>query len=102
MKLSGQMAIVTGAGRGIGKAIAERFAEEGARVALVSRSKDEIEAVAEEHETKFKAVRYNFELSPDLSKGLNVKRVPTVFLIYRGNVVENVVGWQKDRLDSLV
>lgn len=38
MKFSNQVAIVTGSGRGIGHAIAVRFADEGARVAVVSRS----------------------------------------------------------------
>lgn len=46
MSLKGQTAIVTGAGRGFGKAIAARLAAEGAKVALVSRSADQLNAVA--------------------------------------------------------
>jgi NAD(P)-dependent dehydrogenase (short-subunit alcohol dehydrogenase family) len=45
--LEGQTALVTGGGRGIGKAIAIAFARAGARVAVAARTRDEIEAVAE-------------------------------------------------------
>jgi 3-oxoacyl-[acyl-carrier protein] reductase len=46
--LTGKVAIVTGAGRGIGKAIALTLSRGGARVALASRSELELRAVAEE------------------------------------------------------
>lgn len=44
--LQNRTAIVTGASRGIGQAIAERLAAEGALVGLVARSREELEAVA--------------------------------------------------------
>ena len=43
--LEGQVAVVTGAGRGFGRAIAERLAAEGANVALLSRSLAQLEKV---------------------------------------------------------
>src|SRR5438552_14058914 len=46
-RLDGKVAIVTGASRGIGEAIAVAFAEQGARVALASRKIEELQKVAE-------------------------------------------------------
>jgi NAD(P)-dependent dehydrogenase (short-subunit alcohol dehydrogenase family) len=48
LKLAGQVAIVTGAGRGIGRAVAKALAGAGAAVVLVARSVRELEAVAGE------------------------------------------------------
>lgn len=42
----GEAVLITGAGRGIGRAMAERFALEGAPVALLARSANELEEVA--------------------------------------------------------
>lgn len=48
--LAGKIAIVTGAGRGIGKAISLLLGQSGAHVVLASRSDSELEAVREEIE----------------------------------------------------
>jgi 7-alpha-hydroxysteroid dehydrogenase len=44
--MNGKVALVTGAGRGIGQAIALAFAEQGADVAIAARTETEIEATA--------------------------------------------------------
>jgi len=51
--LAGKVAVITGSSRGIGKAIAERFAEHGARVVISSRKAEACEAVAKEINTRY-------------------------------------------------
>mgnify|MGYP003575116137 CR=1 FL=1 len=48
MKLTGQVAVITGAGRNIGKAMAKLFASEGAKVAVIETHEGRGQAVVDE------------------------------------------------------
>ncbi len=47
-RLDGKIALVTGASQGIGRAIARKFAAQGAKVVLAARNKEKLDSLAEE------------------------------------------------------
>lgn len=55
--LTGKVALITGSSRGIGRAIAERMAEQGARVVISSRKQDACDAAAAEINERYGAGR---------------------------------------------
>jgi len=95
--LQGRVALVTGASRGIGRAIAQRLARDGADVALVARS---VEALAETKGAAEAAGRRALALAIDIADAKaiqdGVKRV--VEEMGRLDIVVNNAGLTRDGL----
>ncbi len=78
--LTGLVAVITGSSRGIGRAIAERMAEHGARVVISSRKADACEAVAKDLQQRFgsgcaMAIPANISSKDDLQHLMNEARL---------------------------
>jgi short-subunit dehydrogenase len=73
-RLSGRVALITGASMGIGEALARVFAAEGARLALAARSLDKLEAVARSLPTEAIAIQADMS-KPEQVRAMVAKTV---------------------------
>jgi NAD(P)-dependent dehydrogenase (short-subunit alcohol dehydrogenase family) len=87
MRLEGKVALVTGGGSGIGRAVCARFAEEGAHVVVTSRTAEHVEAVGRETEA---ALAFPLDVADGDSVKAGVQRVVERF--GRIDVVSNNAG----------
>ena len=73
IQLTGKIAVVTGGGTGIGKAIAASLATCGARVAIASRNRAHLDAAANEFQSKGLAVlpvTMNVRSKPEMQRAV--------------------------------
>ncbi|WP_194909093.1 SDR family NAD(P)-dependent oxidoreductase [Catenulispora rubra] len=72
--LDGKTALVTGASTGIGRAIAQRFADDGARVYITGRRADELEAAAKDMGPNAVPVQSDVSRAADIDRVMDVIR----------------------------
>ncbi|HEV7404595.1 MAG TPA: 3-oxoacyl-[acyl-carrier-protein] reductase [Chthoniobacteraceae bacterium] len=98
MRFANQVAIVTGAGRGIGQAIALRLAQEGARVAVVSRTEANAVKTADEINAKHAglSVAYAVDVANLAAVKALVERILADFS--RVDILVNNAGVTRDNL----
>jgi NAD(P)-dependent dehydrogenase (short-subunit alcohol dehydrogenase family) len=70
--LRGKVVMITGASRGLGRALAQAYAKEGAMLIINSRSEESIHPVAEEAESSGAEV---LALAADVSRGAEVQKL---------------------------
>jgi len=102
MLLENKVAIITGASRGIGKAIAIAFAKEGAKLALCATNSELLEGVCTEIQSQFgtKLIHFAFDIRESLKVEEVVKK--TLDTYSRIDILVNNAGTTRDQLLAMM
>ena len=102
MLLQNKVAVITGASRGIGKAIAFSFAKEGAKLALCATNAERLEGVCTEIERTFghKPLHFAFDVRDTQKIDETVKK--TLDTYSRIDILVNNAGTTRDQLLALM
>lgn len=95
--IKGKVAIVTGASKGIGKAIASELAAEGARVVIAARGEEALKSTAEEIRTAGGDIR---DIAADLTKPSDIQKIAEYAINECGgiHILVNNAGGQRRRV----
>lgn len=100
--MSGRVALVTGGSKGLGKAMARGFAEQGADVIISSRHEDELVAAASEISAGLPAQVHL--IVADMTHRTDVQRLADAALAWKGHVdvlVNNAGGNSPQTIDAI-
>jgi 3-oxoacyl-[acyl-carrier protein] reductase len=82
--LNGKTALITASSKGIGKAVAEELASEGCNVAICSRTKDDLESVADDLKRKY-GVDVSWSVC-DLNKSADIENTFNIVMKQFGKI----------------
>ncbi len=96
-RLSGKAALVTGAGSGIGRAIAVRFVGEGARVVVSDIDRAAAERVVGEIGPYAKAIRTDVSIEPDVKAAVDatIEAFGTIDVLVNNAGIAAAEDWEK-------
>jgi NAD(P)-dependent dehydrogenase (short-subunit alcohol dehydrogenase family) len=101
-RLEGQVALVTGAGRGIGRACAEGLAEAGARVIAVARTKDDLLEVGNHSSGLIETLQGDVNDDELMQKIVAIEGLSILVNNAGGNRPQSFVEVDKESLDFVI
>ena len=103
LRLDGRTALVTGAGRGIGRACAAALAQAGAEVWLLARTREEVDRAAAEIGARAHAVAGDVTRSEDVRRVIaSMPRLDILVNNAGSNIPEPFVDVSEEHLDRLL